>query len=156
MTDLRKVLDADLSRTYATDAGTEMHQRLQRVSLNGNPTGDADLIEHIRACPGLADFFGANSKSEVPVVGKKNNTIISRRIDRLVVDDTTHTVRILDYKTDIDRTERRQKYIAQLCEYKNLMREVFPDYQIETYILWTHYWELEQIDTTKAYGALFS
>lgn len=144
-TTLRDLLDKERATEYATRAGNEMHLRLQCVSLSAPRAKDAELIARINACPGLADFFAAHSRAEVPVAGTVNGRFISRRIDRMIIDDAHKTIRILDYKTDVNRTALRAKYIAQLAEYVALMRRIYPGYGIETYILWLHDWTLEKI-----------
>ena len=90
-------------------------------------------------------FFAENTRTEVPIAGIINGNFISRRIDRLSVDDENKIVRILDYKTDIEKESRREKYIVQLNEYEKLMRQIYPEYKIEKYILWLHDWTLEKL-----------
>ncbi len=134
------------SESFATNAGRNMHIKLQHVFLGDVPHGDADLIEKIISYGDeLKSFFGENSKAEVPVAGIIDGHFISRRIDRLVIDDASKTVRILDYKTDIDTEQFRAKYIAQLREYTQLLKQIYPNYKISAYILWLHDWMLERI-----------
>lgn len=132
---------------YATDAGTRMHARLEhiRVAADGTLQGDADIIARINATPELKPFFAPGSRPEVPVAGTIFNRFVSRRIDRMMVDDDNKTVLILDYKTDIDATAMREKYVSQIREYVNLMQRIYPDYTVNGYILWTHDWRVEKI-----------
>ncbi len=139
------VSDAE-SKKYATDAGRIMHAKLQSVRLGPTPAGDADLIEKIMSAGDeLKSFFGPDSKSEVPIAGFVNGRFISRRIDRLAVDDAHKTIRILDYKTDTDAQKFREKYVAQIHEYVALMKQIYPEYNVHGYILWLHNWQLESI-----------
>ena len=134
------------SEKFATDKGLNMHAMLQSVRFGVSTTGDPDLIKKIENCgEELKCFFMENSKAEVPIAGYVNGVFISRRIDRLVVDDTTKTIKILDYKTDVDTEKFRSKYIAQLKEYKELLKQIYPDYKISCHILWLHDWTLENI-----------
>jgi hypothetical protein len=138
------------SEKFATEAGLAMHIKLQHVCLGDNPCGDKDLIDKIISCGDkLKYFFTDNSKTEVPIAGMLDGRFISRRLDRLVVDDTTKTVRVLDYKTDVDTEKFRAKYVAQLREYVQLLKQIYPDYKISAHILWLHDWALEDIINAK-------
>lgn len=139
------VKNAD-STKFATFNGRVVHGKLQHVRLGAVQSGDADLIQQIKKSGGdLESFFGENSRPEVPIAGIVHGQFISRRIDRLVIDDAAKCVRILDYKTDIDNEKFRSKYIAQLHEYAELLTQIYPGYKISCYILWLHNWTLEQI-----------
>lgn len=135
------------SEHHATAAGSAMHGVMHniRVLADGTLVGDSAIISRIQSRPDIARFFAVKSRPEVPVAGVVNGHFISRRIDRLYIDDTTKTVLILDYKTDINHSVLYDKYVAQLREYASLMRQIYPDYKIEKYILWLHDWSLEQI-----------
>lgn len=131
---------------FATTTGRAMHKKLQNISLSPVQIGDVDLIEKIKnGGELLQSFFMENSMTEVPIAGYINGVFMSRRIDRLVIDNATKNVRVLDYKTDTDTEQFRAKYIAQLHEYMNLMSQIYPDYKISGYILWLHDWRLEKI-----------
>ena len=134
------------SEKFATTNGKLMHAKLQHVHLEPTPTGDPDLIKKImESDPKLQYFFGKNSKTEVPIAGFIKEQFISRRIDRLVIDNANKTVHILDYKTDTDKKTFRNKYIAQLQEYAELLKQIYRGYKISCHILWLHDWTLEQI-----------
>ena len=131
---------------FATDAGTDMHNRLGRVVVDGDKTrGDTNLVAHIQANPRLAKMFCSSSMVEVPIAGNIGARFISRRIDRLYVDDDAKIVYVLDYKTDVNRTVFRDKYVAQLREYAALLRQIYPKYKCCCFILWTHDWTLESV-----------
>lgn len=143
---LREFLEEFDVQKKATDAGVAMHEKLRRIRVLGDCVKvDSELKNHIESCDGLAVFFTENAQTEVPVAGIINGYFVSRRIDRLVVDDEKKVVRILDYKTDVDKTKYREKYIIQLGEYEKLMHQIYPEYKIEKYILWLHDWTLEKI-----------
>lgn len=131
---------------FATDAGTQMHKRLQRVTISKDKTSGApDLVARISAKSELLPFFCVSAKTEVPIAGTIKGHFVSRRIDRLVVDPSNKTVYVMDYKTDTDKAINRNKYIAQVREYVALLRAIYPDYTITGYILWTHDFSLEKI-----------
>ena len=139
------LLTAEERAAFATSGGRDMHLRLQRLSLSASRAADAELVAHILECDGLARFFSDTSRTELPVAGIINGRMVSRRIDRIIVDDTARTIDILDYKTDTDRTIRRDKYVAQVGEYVALMRRIYPEYTVGGYILWLHDWTLERV-----------
>lgn len=102
-------------------------------------------MERIHSVPGLDAFFAAGSRCEVPVAGFINGKFISRRIDRMRVDDAQKSVAVLDYKTDTDKSARHGEYVAQLREYAALLRRIYPGYKISAHILWMHDWCMERI-----------
>lgn len=143
---LRELMDEFDSQKRAVDAGNIMHEKLRRIRvLDDCVKVDSELKKHIESCEGLPAFFNKNIRVEVPVAGIINGVFVSRRIDRLWVDDENKIVHILDYKTDVEKEMRRDKYLAQLGEYEKLMHQIYPQYKIEKYILWLHDWKLEKL-----------
>ena len=123
-----------------------MHARLQHVYTDStNSIGDTELLAKISATPEIAKLFAPASQTEVPIAGTINGRFISRRIDRLLIDHATKTIKILDYKTDTNPDLRKNAYIAQINEYAQLLRAIYPTYTIFGYILWTHNFLLENI-----------
>ncbi len=146
MTILNDILSNAQRVTHATNAGRHMHQKLQRIMISDSTaTGDAELIARIRQNDTLARLFDNLSRTEVPVAGTIYNRFVSRRIDRLRIDDTAKTVDILDYKTDTDKTVFYDKYMAQVREYMALLARLYPDYMVRGHILWTHDFEVESV-----------
>ncbi len=143
---LHDILSHEDSIRAATDNGTKMHTMLQRVIIDGAIThGPSNLIEKIKSCDGAEFYFHPTSKTELPIAGTICGKFVSRRIDRMRIDHTAKQIHILDYKTDIDTTALRTKYVAQLKEYAALMRAIYPTYHVTASILWTHEWRLEKI-----------
>ena len=143
---LSELLDEYDAKKYAVDAGSVVHEKLRLIRvLSDCDKVDCELKKHIESCNGLPIFFNENARTEVPVAGVVNGVFVSRRIDRLIIDDKNKVVRILDYKTDVEKETRREKYIAQLDEYGKLMHQIYPRYAIEKYILWLHDWVLEKL-----------
>lgn len=132
-------------QTFATRSGTHMHSRLMHVIINDVSKGDSELVNIVSQDKMLSYLFSSQSRTEVPIAGYVKNRFVSRRIDRLLIDDTTKTVFILDYKTDTDKQVFREKYISQLAEYSALLSQIYPGYDIKKYLLWTNDWTLEQI-----------
>lgn len=143
---LHNILRNSDAERAATTAGTHMHDMLQRIVIGDTVThGNRDLIEKIKACDNASFYFHPTSKTEVPVAGTIGGRFISRRIDRMRIEHASRQIHILDYKTDLDTSVRREKYITQLKEYAALMRAIYPDYTVTLAILWTHEWRLEKI-----------
>lgn len=146
MATLHKILSAHDGVKFASEHGTQTHVRLQHIIIDGEKIhGDAELARTIAAIPELRKFFSPASRTEVPIAGTINGRFISRRIDRLLIDNATKSILILDYKTDVDCTAFRDKYVIQLREYATLLRAIYPDYKISAYILWTHDFLLEKL-----------
>lgn len=127
------------SDRFAVATGRVAHIEMQFAESNPK------LMDKIKSFPELIDFFGSNSRAEVPVAAILRGRFVSRRIDRLTIDHKNETIKILDYKTDVNRLDFRDKYVAQLNEYREILSQIYPKYNIKTYILWLHDWQLEQI-----------
>lgn len=90
--------------------------------------------------PEFTEIFGENSFSEVPVFGEVEGKIISAQMDKLVI--LPEKIMIIDYKTNrpaaqtLDQTPKN--YIIQLDTYAKLIKKIYPNKLIETYILWTN------------------
>lgn len=121
--------------------GTAMHKHLQFIDAN-TPGILADAFVRF---PQLVQMFGNGSKAEVSIAGYVNGRFVSRRIDRLHIDSATKTINVLDFKTDSNKEFRMSHYEQQLGEYKQLLQDAYPDYQVQCYILWTHDWTLVQV-----------
>ena len=144
---LNDFLSTQNNKKYSTQKGTKIHTVLKTVILDavsGN-SGDSEIIRQIEQYPDLKPFFVASARTEVPVAGIINGVFLSRRIDRMVIDNNTKTITFLDYKTDTDKQTFIEKYKKQLSEYAQLLHSAFPNYKITGYILWLHDWELEKI-----------
>jgi len=143
---LRGILKEYDSAKYATENGSVMHSKMRAVRMEkGVLVGDTDIIENINKHTELSVFFGEKARVEVPIVAIINGKFISRRIDRMIVDDTNKVVHILDYKTDIDKNAFRANYVTQVREYVSIIKKIYPKYAVRGYILWLHDWSLENI-----------
>lgn len=98
------------------------------------------LIEN----PEIKDLFGPDSLAEVPVIGWLDNQKIAGQIDRLVVREKD--VLIIDYKTNkIVPDTVPENYKAQLSAYRDLIKKIFPDKIIKSYLLWTENLTLTEV-----------
>lgn len=143
---LRNLLSNKDKEKYAVEAGVKTHKKLQKISLeNINDLPESDLLTNIKNNLEIAHFFKKDSFTEVPVAGYIKGTFVSRRIDRMVINHETKTIDILDYKTDIDKRTFYENYKKQLLEYKTLLKDIYKEYSINCYILWTHDFTLEKV-----------
>ena len=143
---LQNLLNKIKKSDHATDSGSHMHSLMQHIVIDGKGThGDNELVQQILSHPNLDKFFTPASRTEVPIAGYVNGKFVSRRIDRMVIDHDKKTIDILDYKTDIDKSAMVDTYIAQIGEYKTLVRDIYPQYNVRGYILWTHDFSLQEI-----------
>jgi len=92
--------------------------------------------------PDFAHLFGPGSRAEVPIVGDVGTfepCVISGQIDRLLVTDTTVT--IVDFKTNRpppkEETGVAEVYLRQMAAYRAALRQIYPDHEILTVLLWT-------------------
>jgi len=100
-----------------------------------------DLIDN----PQIKDLFGPNSLAEVPVIGWIDNQKIAGQIDRLVIRDKD--ILIIDYKTNkIVPDIIPENYKAQLNAYRDLIKKIFPDKMVKSYLLWTENLTLTEVE----------
>lgn len=97
-------------------------------------------------------LFGSNSMAEVPIVGIVGGKVFSGQIDRLIINEKE--VWIVDFKTN--RTvpsapeEVHRIYKMQLAAYKNLIKKIFSDKIIKTFLLWTENMSLMEMTNETA------
>lgn len=120
---------------YLPEIPPEKHrQKLQELTPNGIeiPYQLLDLMEK----PEIADLFGKNSLAEVPIIGELNGQKIAGQIDRLVI--RPDSILIIDYKTNKKVPKIiPNNYQAQLNAYRDLIKKIFPDRIVKSYLLWT-------------------
>ena len=138
----------DTDRQLALQRGTFIHQLLQLLPTI--PTQKWDEVLRLMTPPQVdlppnlldifqdTDFqelFGQNSLGEVPVIGNWNGTPISGQVDRLVIREKD--VLIIDFKTNRYVPDKvPTTYKMQLDAYKGLLKQIFPDKIIKSYLLW--------------------
>lgn len=139
-------------RAYALKRGTFIHQMLQylpdipehkrkTVALKLKPE-DIEIPENLFDIFEKEEFkhlFSKNSQAEVPIVGVLNNQVISGQIDRLAIYE--NDIYLIDFKSNqyVPKSEKEVplNYQKQMKTYKDLLKKIFPDKVIHTYLLWT-------------------
>lgn len=101
-------------------------------------------VAAILEMPEFETLFCGHARAEVPLVGTirasdGTEVEISGQIDRLVVED--NRVVIVDYKTNFHPpasvAEIPLEYRAQLCVYREMLKQIYPDREISAQLLWT-------------------
>ncbi len=97
-------------------------------------------VRGVMANPEWQSFFGANARAEVPLAAVVGETVISGRVDRLVVEPGL--VRILDFKTGRSVPDGEANvplpYLRQMAHYVAALGTIFPDSKIEASLLFTY------------------
>ena len=139
---LRELLREYDNKKNATDAGSAMHKKMRFVNIKDT---ESDVVKQIKSHPELSMFFTSDAQTEVPIAANINGKFVSRRIDRLVIDDKNKVIHVMDYKTDVDKVAFHSNYVAQVREYMSIMGKIYPKYKVHGYILWLHDWSLEKL-----------
>jgi len=93
----------------------------------------------------FTDIFEAPSMAEVSVSGVVNDRVISGQIDRLIIKD--NTVVIIDFKTNrIFSDKVSKKYEKQMGLYAKLLAKIYPEKEIKTYLLWTEFPKMIEVN----------
>ena len=125
--DKAQIIDEYMKRNVA-DFSDEEKKQIKEEILNLLIDKEYEMI------------FGADSRAEVPVFGEVDGKIISAQIDRLVIQKDKIT--IVDFKTNRPASktlaETPEVYKKQLKTYETLVRKIYPDRAVESYILWTN------------------
>jgi ATP-dependent helicase/nuclease subunit A len=94
--------------------------------------------------PALAPCFGEAALAEVPLSAKVNGIPFLGTIDRLLISDGK--VRAIDFKSNrsVPRTadDCPEGLLRQMGAYAAMLKEIYPDREIETALLWTRSREL--------------
>lgn len=144
---LQNFLTGAKNKEFATKTGTKIHSVLQHLVVDDTVSNrdTSEIIKEILNRPYLKPFFKQQARTEVPIAGFINGHFVSRRIDRLLINQETETIDFIDYKTDTDKTIFIDKYKHQLNEYRELLKSAYPNYKINGYILWLTDWQLQVI-----------
>ncbi|MFG6529317.1 MULTISPECIES: double-strand break repair helicase AddA [unclassified Sulfitobacter] len=146
-------LDMDAALSY----GTLVHELLEHLPLMGPDareiflerlarTHPAEMIaraedeaEAVLNTPALAPLFAETTLAEVPVTGSLGDQRLHGTIDRLVIAEDR--ILAVDFKTNrvVPGTAEAcpDGLLRQMGAYAHMLRQIYPDRQIETAILWT-------------------
>lgn len=97
-------------------------------------------VEAVVAQPELAVFFSSAARAEVPLAAVVGETVITGRIDRLVIEPGL--VRVVDFKTgrSVPRDENGVivPYLRQMAHYVAALETIFVGSVVEASLLFTH------------------
>jgi ATP-dependent helicase/nuclease subunit A len=109
-----------------------------------------ELARKALALVGRADFaalFSAQSRAEVPIVGRVLNRAVAGVVDRLVV--TANEILIADHKTNREPPRNPDKvpggYVAQLALYRAVLMKLYPGKTVRAALVWTEVPDLMEI-----------
>ena len=96
----------------------------------------AEILSLLDA-PDMAMLFSPDAQVEVPIVGVVETVAVSGQIDRLCISDSE--IIVADFKTGAPPAEATDlsSYHRQLALYAALLSQIYPTYEISTYIIWT-------------------
>jgi len=130
----------------ATLRGTRIHRWLEHACLLGHmpaaPDDHQDEWDEARAAfehPDLAWVFDAQGRSEIPVLHRRGEVMMTGIIDRLVI--RPDRVDIVDFKSN--RAEMGDlpglvtHYRPQLLAYREALKALYPDRPVRCWLLWT-------------------
>ncbi|MDG1708135.1 MAG: PD-(D/E)XK nuclease family protein, partial [Emcibacteraceae bacterium] len=130
--------EAAMQRFLSQDAHDLSQADIRQIS---------DEVMTILNNPDLAGLFGPSSRSEVPIVGQIGSFSLSGSVDRLAVTDKE--VLIVDYKTNRPPPMNVEKipliYQRQMAAYRAVLKEIYPDKQLRSFLLWTDIASLMEI-----------
>lgn len=89
--------------------------------------------------PACAAYFGPSSRAEVPIVGRIGTRGVAGQIDRLLVE--SDRVTIVDFKSGRAPAGGYRQvpaaYLAQMAAYRAVLRQIYPDRDIDLVLIWT-------------------
>ncbi len=97
-------------------------------------------VRKVISNPEWAVFFGPDSHAEVPLAAVVGETVITGRVDRLVIEPGL--VRVLDFKTGRNVPNSAEfvpiAYIRQMAHYVAALETIFKSSRVEASLLFTH------------------
>ncbi|MDE0723493.1 MAG: UvrD-helicase domain-containing protein [Alphaproteobacteria bacterium] len=83
------------------------------------------------------EFFGEDSRAEVPFRVSLKEGLVSGIMDRMVISKTT--IQIIDYKTAShlpEKGELLERYQGQVSLYERAMKAMYPEREVTAHLLW--------------------
>ncbi len=115
------------------------------LARNNINTGisDTDILNSVKRVAensGWSVYFGANARAEVPLAAVVGETVITGRVDRLVIEPDL--IRVLDFKTGRNVPKHASELplanLRQMAHYVAALEVIFPGRRVEAAILFTH------------------
>jgi ATP-dependent helicase/nuclease subunit A len=137
-----KLLHALFERVSGSDSLDAAARWLAAVSRDPAIDRTALLasVERVVRDPDCMAFFGSNARAEVPLAALVGETVITGRVDRLVIEPGL--VRLVDFKTGRqvpgDESEVIVPYLRQMAHYVAALETIFAGSRVEASLLYTH------------------
>jgi len=127
----------------AADSRAEAARRFLARPVHGlDEQAQAEIAAEVMGVlsePAVQPLFGPNSQAEVPLAAVLGKHVISGQVDRLVVEDDR--VLVVDYKSGRaapqDESAVPDAYMAQMANYRAVLRAIFPGREIHCALLFT-------------------
>jgi len=127
----------------AADSRAEAARRFLARPVHGlDEQAQAEIAAEVMGVlsePAAQPLFGPNSQAEVPLAAVLGKHVISGQVDRLVVEDDR--VLVVDYKSGHaapqDESAAPDAYMAQMANYRAVLRAIFPGREIHCALLFT-------------------
>jgi len=139
------LIHAIFERLSGSDVDVMMEQASRWLEVNNRDPKitNSELLQDIRGVvenPEWSAFFGPDARAEVPLAAIVGESVITGRVDRLLVEDGL--IRVLDFKTGRHIPETADAlpvaYIRQMAHYVSALEAVFPGKKVEALLLFTH------------------
>lgn len=149
---------ASLAMRAAAERGKLLHALFERVTDSGSLTAATHWLEitvrdaaidkgqllnaatAVISNPEWRAFFSPAARAEVPLAAVVGDTVITGRVDRLVIEPGL--VRFVDFKTSRSVPEDESgvvtAYLRQMAHYTAALETIFPGSKIEASLLFTH------------------
>jgi len=149
---------ASLAMRAAAERGKLLHALFERVTDSGSLTAATHWLEitvrdaaidkgqllnaatAVISNPEWRAFFSPAARAEVPLAAVVGDTVITGRVDRLVIEPGL--VRFVDFKTSRSVPEDESgvvtAYLRQMAHYAAALETIFPGSKIEASLLFTH------------------
>jgi ATP-dependent helicase/nuclease subunit A len=135
-----------LFERIGSDDHALFEQRSLKWLLRNNAAAEIANTEIIAAVrrvienPEWSDFFGVDARSEVPLAAVVGETVITGRVDRLVI--SPGLVKVLDFKTGRNIPNNASALpvatLRQMAHYVSALEVIFPGSRVEASLLFTH------------------
>ena len=123
----------------AQRAAARQYLATQEDGIAGQAEGICEAVMAVLGNLELQELFGPASLAEVPLAGVVGGREVGGIVDRLAI--TPQRIWLADYKSDRAPPATvagiPEKYVSQLAAYASILRQIHPERQIHTLLIWT-------------------
>jgi ATP-dependent helicase/nuclease subunit A len=129
----------DLPATDRPGAAARLLDHLAREWTGEERAGVANDVLAILEDETFAGLFSADSRAEVPIIGRLGDKVIAGQVDRLAIGPKT--VDIVDFKSNRQPPETPEAipeaYLRQMAAYRAVLQQIYPQHEVRCLLLWT-------------------